>query len=114
MKLWPVALALLLVFCLPLLASTQEQRAHGAAVFAASGCQHCHSIRNVGGNKGPDLSGVGRRKKKPAMLNQILYGSKVMPAYKEILDQSDVDDLIAYLRSCRDKPAKPLPATNSN
>jgi mono/diheme cytochrome c family protein len=114
MKLWPAALAILLVFCLPLLASTQGQRARGAAVFAASGCQHCHSIRNVGGQKGPDLSGVGRRKKKPAMLNQILYGSKVMPAFKDILDQSDVNDLIAYLRSCRDKPSKTLRPANSN
>jgi mono/diheme cytochrome c family protein len=114
MKLWPVAWALLLFFCLPLHASTGEQRAHGAAVFAASGCQHCHSIRSVGGTRGPDLSGVGRRKKKSEMLHQILYGSKVMPAFKDILDPSDVNDLIAYLRSCRDKRAKTLRASNSN
>ena len=114
MKFWLAVLALLLVFRLPLRASTQEQRARGAAVFAASGCQHCHSIRNVGGHKGPDLSGVGKRKKKPAMLNQILYGSKVMPAFEDILDPSDVNDLIAYLRSCRDKPAKTPRTSNSN
>ncbi len=76
MKVWPVALALLLVFCLPMFASSREQRSHGAAVFAASGCQHCHSIRNVGGQRGPDLSGVGRRVKKSAMVNQILHGSE--------------------------------------
>lgn len=114
MKRWPIALALVPVFCLPLHASTKGQRAHGAAVFVASGCQHCHSIRNVGGSRGPDLSGVGRRVKKPALVNQILYGSKVMPAFQDILNQSDVNDLIAYLRSCRDKPAKTLPTANSN
>jgi mono/diheme cytochrome c family protein len=86
------------------LASSRTQRTQGAVVFQASGCQHCHTIHNVGGHRGPDLSGVGRRKSKAAMRHQIVYGSKIMPAFGESLDPGEINDLVAYLHSCRDKP----------
>jgi len=88
------------------LASSRSQRTHGAAVFSASGCQHCHSIGGVGGHKGPDLSGVGRRKSKAALRQQVVFGSKVMPAFGDDLEPGELKDLIAYLKSCRQKPAK--------
>ena len=37
---------------------------------------------------------------------QIVYGSKVMPAFGDDLDPGDLKDLITYLKSCRQKPAK--------
>jgi mono/diheme cytochrome c family protein len=86
--------------------SSGRQRARGAVVFAQSGCQHCHSIRNVGGKKGPDLSGVGRRMKEAQMRRQIVQGSKVMPAFGDILQETELSDLLSYLRSCRDKERK--------
>ena len=95
-------------------ASSRSQRADGAAVFSASGCQHCHSIGGVGGHKGPDLSGVGRRKSKAEMRQQIVYGSKVMPAFGDDLEPDQLKDLIAYLKSCREKPAKAAHAIHSN
>jgi len=104
--------AILLWFTLtsPALASSRAQRARGAADFVSTGCDHCHSIRQSGGHRGPDLSGVGRRKGKTAIRNQILYGSKVMPAFGDVLSHDEVNDLVAYLRSCRDKkPANPSP-----
>ena len=88
------------------LASSRSQRTHGAAVFSGSGCRHCHSIGGVGGHKGPDLSGVGRRKSKAEMRQQIVYGSKVMPAFGDDLEPNELKDLIAYLKSCRQKPSK--------
>ncbi len=97
---------LLLGLSASLYASSRSQRTHGAAVFAASGCQHCHTIRNVGGTRGPNLSGVGRRKNQDALRAQIVNGSKVMPAFGNILEPSEIDDLIAYLHSCRDKQQK--------
>lgn len=96
------------------LASSSSQRAHGAAVFSASGCQHCHTIGGVGGHKGPDLSGVGRRKSKEALRQQIVFGSKVMPAFGDDLEPGDLKDLIAYLKSCRQKPAKIQNPSTSN
>jgi mono/diheme cytochrome c family protein len=101
-----VALLLLLVPVLPASASSKAQRAHGAEVFSSSGCQHCHAIRNVGGHKAPDLSGVGRTKDEAAIRTQIVGGSKAMPAFGEILQPGELDDLVAYLRSCKDKPKK--------
>ena len=84
-------------------ASSRGQREHGASVFAASGCMHCHSIRNEGGHKGPDLSGVGWRLKKDQMRRQIVNGSKLMPPFGDDLQDADLADLLAYLHSCRDK-----------
>jgi mono/diheme cytochrome c family protein len=106
--------ALLLASCSFAIASSRSQRARGAVVFSQSGCQHCHSIGNVGGHKGPDLSGVGRRKSKAALRQQIVYGSKAMPAFGDDLDRSELKDLIAYLHSCRKKPAKIPQVSNSN
>jgi mono/diheme cytochrome c family protein len=95
-------------------ASSRSQRAHGAQVFADTGCQHCHSIRSVGGHRGPDLSGVGRRKSKAELQKQIVYGDKVMPAFGDDLEPNDLKDLITYLKSCRQKPAKTPQTNNSN
>jgi mono/diheme cytochrome c family protein len=104
MKVWPSALALLLSCSTPCFAvSRSAQRAHGAAIFAASGCSHCHTIHNAGGHKGPDLSGVGRRLNKDQMRLQIVNGSKLMPPFGEDLQGADLADLLSYLRSCRDK-----------
>jgi mono/diheme cytochrome c family protein len=96
------------------LASSRGQKARGAAVFSVSGCQHCHTINAVGGHKGPDLSGVGRRKSKAAMRQQIVYGSKVMPAFGDVLEPDELNDLIAYLRSCREKQAKTVHVASSD
>ena len=96
-------LALLLLLTCVGFASSRSRRERGAAVFAASGCAHCHSIRNEGGHKGPDLSGVGRRLKTDQMRRQIVEGSKVMPPFGEEIQGADLADLLSYLHSCRDK-----------
>ena len=118
MKLWPVVLSLLVASSFPLLASSKEQRMRGAALFASSGCQHCHTIGSVGGHRGPNLSNIGRTAKKAAIRKQIVDGSNVMPAFGEVLQPQEINDLIAYLHSCRQKPAKgarpPAPALSSN
>jgi len=103
-----------LALCSFALASSRSQREHGAAVFSESGCQHCHSIGGVGGHKGPDLSAVGRRKSKAALRQQIVYGSKVMPAFGDDLEPDELKDLIAYLKSCRQKPATTPQTSASN
>jgi mono/diheme cytochrome c family protein len=96
----------LLGFASPAMASSKSQRAHGAELFASSGCQHCHTIRNVGGTKGPNLSSVGRTKSEEAIRAQVVNGSKIMPAFGDVLQPSELDDVVAYLRSCKDKPKK--------
>jgi mono/diheme cytochrome c family protein len=114
MRLALVIAVLLLAFSSIAIASSRSQRARGAAVFSQSGCQHCHSIGNVGGHKGPDLSGVGMRKSKAALRQQIVYGSKVMPAFGDDLEPNELKDLIAYLHSCRQKPVNSTQKPDSN
>ena len=48
----------------------------------------------------------GGTKSKEAIRAQILNGSKVMPAFGDVLQPAELDDLVAYLRSCKDKPIK--------
>jgi mono/diheme cytochrome c family protein len=103
MKAWLSAIAALLLLSPAGFASSRSQREHGASVFAASGCAHCHSIRNEGGHKGPDLSGVGRRLNKDQMRRQIVDGSKVMPSFGDDIQGAELADLLSYLHSCRDK-----------
>jgi ubiquinol-cytochrome c reductase cytochrome b subunit len=101
MRLW--VLAALPLLSIASYASSRDQRDHGAAVYADSGCAHCHVVGNTGGHKGPDLSGVGRRLKVAQMRQQIVDGSKQMPPFGEELPNADLRDLLAYLRSCREK-----------
>jgi mono/diheme cytochrome c family protein len=93
----------ILLGCTACFAWPGSQRARGEAVFNQSGCVHCHTIRSQGGQTGPDLSGVGRRLTEDQMRKQIVGGSKVMPAFGEVLQDAEIADLLAYLHSCRDK-----------
>jgi mono/diheme cytochrome c family protein len=86
--------------------TSADPRVRGAQVFTETGCPQCHTIRQHGGTKGPDLSGVGRRLNETQIRTQIEGGGKQMPSFAEILEKSEKDDLVAYLRSCRDKKAK--------
>jgi mono/diheme cytochrome c family protein len=108
MKLLRIALSLALLAWAPTFGqaeSKKEQQAHGAAVFDDAGCRQCHGIGGTGGKKGPDLSGIGRRLQPDQIRKQIVEGGKQMPPFGEALQSSEVDDLIVYLRSLRDKKA---------
>lgn len=85
-------------------AASRAQREHGAQVFNANGCLHCHTMGSTGGTRGPNLSGIGRTAKPEEMRKQIVQGGKGMPAFGEVLQPNELDDLIAYLRSSKAKP----------
>jgi mono/diheme cytochrome c family protein len=87
-------------------ASAESRSQRGAIVFNESGCRHCHTIRNVGGKKGPDLSSAGRILTKDRMRQQIIQGGAQMPAFGDALDEQELANLLAYLHSCRDKKKK--------
>jgi len=50
----------------------------GKAMFAASRCISCHSMRGEGGNVGPDLTQLGTRFSSKDMLESIILPSKVV------------------------------------
>ena len=87
----------------------------GPTAFRESGCVQCHQIRGVGGHKGPDLSGVGRRLKKDAIQRQIMHGGAEMPAFGDALPSEQIAALVKYLSHCRAKQPrvqKPAPAAD--
>lgn len=99
-----LAFALASASCFPAFAESAKH--HGSTAFVDDGCQHCHTIHGQGGTKGPDLSGIGRTLNKTQIRTQITQGGRQMPSFGDILKASEVDDLVDYLHSCRDKKPK--------
>jgi mono/diheme cytochrome c family protein len=82
-------------------ASTADAHSRGAQLFHTSGCERCHSITGVGGDRGPDLSSVGRRRGARQIKKQILNGGNGMPPFKDVLTKDEVKELAAFLATCR-------------
>ncbi len=75
-------------------------------LFHEKGCDHCHGTDGVGGDKGPTLAGVGRKRKPAEIENQILKGDDAMPAFADVLAPDEVKLLVDYL-SAKKKVVKP-------
>ena len=54
MRLWLPAICIFLSFGSVALGASRSQRERGAAVFAASGCGHCHTIQKGGRTQGTE------------------------------------------------------------
>lgn len=78
----------------------------GAALFQEKGCVACHGERLEGGDKGPNLRGVGRRLKREQIERQIKEGGNNMPPFGDVLESSEVTALVEYLGKQREKPGK--------
>ncbi len=88
-------------------AASKAVREQGAAVFHDKGCEHCHGVDGIGTDRGPDLSGVGRRLHKPEIAKQIHDGGKQMPAFGDALTNDEVQQLVEYLAAKKKKVRKP-------
>lgn len=84
----------------PVSANSKAQQ-RGAALFATSGCVHCHGPAGVGGKSGPDLQLVRKRLNKAQMRLRIHNGGLTMPPFGDSLTSPQIEDLIAYLRTKR-------------
>lgn len=82
-------------------ASDGDARTRGAAEFHAAGCERCHSITGVGGDRAPDLGSVGQRRNEHQIRTQILHGGHGMPPFEHVLSKDQVNDLASFLASCR-------------
>ena len=82
-------------------ASNDGARERGATLFHTKGCEHCHSITGIGGDRAPDLGSVGQRRGSDRIKTQILKGGRGMPPFEGILTKDEVKDLVVFLTSCR-------------
>jgi mono/diheme cytochrome c family protein len=82
-------------------ASNGNAGERGAVYFQTKGCERCHSITGVGGDRAPDLGSVGLRRGTHQIKTQILKGGRGMPPFSDVLTKDEVKALVAFLASCR-------------
>lgn len=82
------------------------QQLRGQRLYAAN-CAICHRADSEAPLNGPGMKGVFQKKFLPSgapanderVGNTIRRGRLTMPAYEEILDESQLNDLLAYLHT---------------
>ena len=97
------ALLVLVLIAPALPGESKKDRGHG--LFQEKGCSYCHMMSGVGGVKGPALDGVGKRKTKEAIEDQIRNGSMIMPAFGEALTPQEIDAIAEFLHRSTTVPA---------
>jgi cytochrome c len=88
-----------------LLSAAKGDAAKGKAVFEQ--CGVCHNADSTEKKMGPGLKGLFKKDKmsndkKPTEANvrtKIDEGGNGMPAYKDMLSDTEKDDLVAYLKT---------------
>jgi ubiquinol-cytochrome c reductase cytochrome b subunit len=89
----------------------------GAVVLQNKQCRNCHALENIGGRRGPDLSGVGIRLTRDQLIDQISNGTPGggnMPAYGKQLKPAEMSALVEFLVSLRPRDQEPArPAATS-
>jgi len=83
------------------------QQAAGRKIYD-NYCDRCHRPYSTKGKKGPGLKGVFQHQYLPEtglpanderVSEMIRNGRKEMPAYSQVLNQQDMQDLLAYLHT---------------
>jgi len=80
-------------------------------LFHEKGCEHCHGVGGRGGDLGPDLSTVGKRRNKQQIEHQIHDGGAAMPAFADVLQPDEIKDLVDFLHAKRKAPKTITPVT---
>jgi ubiquinol-cytochrome c reductase cytochrome b subunit len=85
----------------------------GAALFQSKDCRNCHALEGSGGQRGPDLTWVGRRLTRDQLIDQVSNGTPGggnMPAYGKQISAAEMAALAEFLENLRppgDSPATP-------
>jgi len=73
------------------------EAAAGAQSFEQRGCINCHRLAGVGGQRGPDLTHIGRKLSSDELTWRILNGGRNMPGYATTVSPQEVSSLVAFL-----------------
>jgi mono/diheme cytochrome c family protein len=95
-------------------AYSSDSKKSGAMLFHEKGCEHCHGVDGRGGDLGPDLTTVGKRRNKQQIEHQIHDGGAAMPAFGEVLQPDEIKDLVDYLHAKRKAPKTTARATQAS
>jgi ATP-dependent Clp protease protease subunit len=71
----------------------------GEQAFHERGCGHCHVVFGRGGRYGPELSDVALRLPRGEIVTRIVNGVGDMPAYRGIVSERELADIVAFLES---------------
>ncbi|MGZ3949395.1 MAG: cytochrome b N-terminal domain-containing protein [Flavisolibacter sp.] len=80
-------------------ASRDTLASAGAVLFQQKACLYCHTINDVGGKVGPDLTHVANRLNEQQMIIRIVNGANNMPAYGGSLSGHELSKLVAFLKT---------------
>jgi quinol-cytochrome oxidoreductase complex cytochrome b subunit len=80
-------------------ANVPPQYKTGAEVVASSGCLACHKLAENGNNgPGPELTHIGARIPRAAIIRSIEIGPSIMPSFRD-LPKKKLDELANFLSS---------------
>src|SRR5438128_8602209 len=71
----------------------------GALGFQVKHCRNCHSLGDVGGQRGPTLDSVAVRLTQAQLIRQVIRGGGNMPAYGKHLRPAETTALVAFLET---------------
>src|SRR5712692_9500249 len=84
----------------------------GALVFQVKQCRNCHSLGEMGGQRGPALDSVAVRLTQDQLIRQVIQGGGNMPAYGKNLSPAETTALVAFLEALH--PAGQAPARDAS
>jgi ubiquinol-cytochrome c reductase cytochrome b subunit len=93
------------------LRGTTALQRQGALVFQGKQCRNCHSLGELGGQRGPALDSVATRLTQDQLIRQVIQGGGNMPAYGKNLSPAETTALVAFLETLH--PANQAPARDA-
>jgi ubiquinol-cytochrome c reductase cytochrome b subunit len=91
---------------------TSALQRQGALVFQVKQCRNCHSLGELGGQRGPALDTVAVRLTQDQLIRQVIQGGGNMPAYGKNLSPAETTALVAFLETLH--PAGQNPARDGS
>jgi ubiquinol-cytochrome c reductase cytochrome b subunit len=93
------------------LKGTTALQRQGALVFQVKQCRNCHSLGELGGQRGPTLDSVAVRLTRDQLIRQVIQGGGNMPAYGKNLSPAETTALVSFLENLH--PPGQTPARNA-